>query len=70
MYFENEIRANKLISCSLCSYRCIMIISLFVDIYMSMCWGFPSEIRIFEFQEFHSDLLGKSYLYVILFAHI
>ena len=47
IYIENEISANEFISCSLCSYWRIMMISLFVDIHMSMCRGFSSESRIF-----------------------
>ena len=47
MYIENEIYANEFISCKLCSYWRIMMISLFVDIHMSMCLGFSSENRVF-----------------------
>ena len=47
MYIEIEICANEFIYCSLCSYWRIMMISLFVDIHMSMCRGFSSESRIF-----------------------
>ena len=47
MYIENENCANEFISCSLCSYWRIMMISLFVDIHMSMCRGFSSESCVF-----------------------
>ena len=47
MYIENEICANEFVSCSLYSYWRIMIISLFVDIHMSMCRGFSSKSHIF-----------------------
>ena len=47
-----------------------MMISLFVDKYMSICRGFPSECSIFEFQEFQSDSLGKSCLSYTPCAHL
>ena len=46
MYIENEICANELISWH------IMVILLFVDIYMDMYWGLPSESRILSFKSF------------------
>ena len=46
MYIRNEILENGLNSCSLCSYGCIMVKALLVDIYINMCQDFSSESRI------------------------
>ena len=46
MYIRNEILANGLNLCLLCSYDVLMVKSLLVDIYMNVCRGIPSESRI------------------------
>ena len=58
MYIRNEILGNRLNSCSFCSYRCSIVNSLLVDIYMNMFWDFLLKVA-FVSQEFHSKFTRK-----------
>ena len=58
MYIRNIISLNCRNSCSLRSYRYIMVKSLFVDIYMDICRVFLVKVA-FESQELYSGFTRK-----------